>query len=99
MFVLQMLLVPETFAPVLLRHKARELSKRTGRSYIAASDWQQPVRTVKQRFQTSLTVPFRLLFCEPIVILISCVSQLLASRTDKCSLYMALMCVARATRL
>ena len=83
MFVLQMLLVPETFAPVLLRRKTRELSKRTGRSYIAATDWKKPVKTVKQRFKTSLTVPFKLLFREPIVILIS--------------LYMALMCVDART--
>ena len=84
MFVLQMILVPETFAPVLLRRKTRELSKRTGRSYIAASDWQKPVRTVKERFKTSLTVPFKLLFREPIVILIS--------------LYMALMYVTLVCR-
>jgi MFS family permease len=65
------LFVPETYAPVILRRRAAELSKRTGHVYISIMEKQQGRTTVKDAFKKALARPWQLLFLEPIVLLIS----------------------------
>ena len=58
------LFVPETYTPVLLRHKAQQKRKTTG-----DSRWKAPIevsdRTITSTVIHSLYRPFLLLFCEP----------------------------------
>ncbi|KAK3196540.1 Efflux pump fub11 [Lecanicillium sp. MT-2017a] len=70
-WILSTLTYPETYAPVLLRRRAAELSKRTGKIYISKLDAGQPVRTIGAQFKISLSRPWILLFKEPIVLLTS----------------------------
>jgi hypothetical protein len=65
------LLVPETYGPVLLRKRAAELSKMTGKVYKTKSDVEQGKISIGQAFKTALTRPWILLFREPIVLLLS----------------------------
>lgn len=62
------LLLPETYAPVLLRRRAKRLSKVTGKVYRAQQDVAKPFDT-KTLFLSQLKVPYILLFTEPIVAL------------------------------
>lgn len=71
------LLVPETYAPVLLRRRAERLSKITGKVYRSQSDIDRGQETLGKTMKTALTRPWILLFREPIVVL--------------CSLYMAIV--------
>jgi MFS family permease len=66
-FVVNLFFVPETYAPVLLRKRAKKLGKETGLHYISALDHGKPIQNVKQRFRTSIFRPFVLLFTESIV--------------------------------
>lgn len=70
-WILSTFLYPETYAPVLLRRRAAELSKRTGKVYICHMDAGQPSKTVLGQFKIALSRPWILLFKEPIVFLIS----------------------------
>ncbi|KAI5467634.1 major facilitator superfamily domain-containing protein [Mariannaea sp. PMI_226] len=65
------LLVPETYAPVLLRKRAAELSKRTGKHYISIIEHKQGKTSLKVATKTALSRPWILLFKEPIVLLLS----------------------------
>jgi hypothetical protein len=65
------LLVPETYAPVLLRRRAQKLSKVTGKVYISKMDAHMPQKTVRENFRVALSRPWILLFKEPIVLLTS----------------------------
>lgn len=62
--------MPETYAPLLLRRRAQKLSKATGHSYLARLDKGKDVR-LKTQFKVGLTRPWKLLFLEPIVLLLS----------------------------
>lgn len=64
------LYLPETYAPVLLRKRAKKLSTVTGKVYRCEADVRKPLRT-KQLFLNQLKVPYILLFTEPIVMLAS----------------------------
>ena len=64
-------LVPETYAPVLLRKRAAALSKKTGQVYKSKSDVEQGTKSIGSAFKTALTRPWVLLFREPIVLLLS----------------------------
>ncbi|KAF2630983.1 MFS general substrate transporter [Macroventuria anomochaeta] len=64
-------LVPETYAPVLLRKRAAALSKKTGQVYKNKSDVEQGTKSIGTAFKTALTRPWILLFREPIVLLLS----------------------------
>ncbi|KAI0481026.1 major facilitator superfamily transporter [Xylariaceae sp. FL0804] len=64
-------LVPETYAPVLLRHRAAKLSNLTGKVYMSKLDVNRPKKTIVQEFRVALSRPWVLLFREPIVSLIS----------------------------
>jgi multidrug resistance protein len=63
--------VPETYAPVILRARAKELSKRTGKVYKTSVDIEAGEITVGQAFRTAIARPFQLLFLEPIVVILS----------------------------
>ncbi|KAL7938497.1 major facilitator superfamily domain-containing protein [Trichoderma chlorosporum] len=64
MWVAIVLLVPETYHPILLRNKARKLRKDTGDDHwLAPSEKTQ--KTVAQAVGTSLQRPFQLLIFEP----------------------------------
>ncbi|KAL4070839.1 major facilitator superfamily domain-containing protein [Scleroderma citrinum] len=59
--------IPETYAPVLLVKKARELRKQTGNeSYYAPMETQKLSAT--QRLESILARPFKILFSEPMLI-------------------------------
>lgn len=66
------LFVPETYAPVLLRKRAQALQKADpGKIYKASSEIASgPVKFGKV-FSTALMRPWKLLFGEPIVLLLS----------------------------
>ncbi|KAJ5679949.1 Major facilitator superfamily multidrug transporter mdrA [Penicillium macrosclerotiorum] len=64
-------LKPETYAPVLLRQRARTLSKLTGKVYMSKLDIDQGRPEPKEAMKTALSRPFILLFREPIVLLLS----------------------------
>jgi hypothetical protein len=64
-------LVPETYAPVLLRRRAAALSKKTGKVYKSSSDVEQGSKSIGSVFKTALTRPWILLLREPIVLLLS----------------------------
>lgn len=62
--------VPETYAPALLRKRAAHLSKVTGKYYRAPMDAEKELN-IKRVFLTQLSMPWVLLFQEPIVMVIS----------------------------
>ncbi|EPS33083.1 hypothetical protein PDE_08045 [Penicillium oxalicum 114-2] len=64
-------LKPETYAPVLLRQRAKTLSKMTGKVYVSKLDIDQGRPVPKEALKTALSRPFILLFSEPIVMLLS----------------------------
>lgn len=61
----------ETYAPFILRCRAKALSRRTGSVYVSRLDAGQPAKTLSQELSISFTRPWILLFCEPIVLLTS----------------------------
>ncbi|KAL0264239.1 hypothetical protein SLS55_000186 [Diplodia seriata] len=69
------LAVPETYSPVLLRRRAAELSRLTGKVYLTkaqveAESGKKPA-SLKDALYTNLSRPWILLFREPIVFLLS----------------------------
>ncbi|EAW14021.1 MFS transporter [Aspergillus clavatus NRRL 1] len=62
-------LLPETYAPVLLRRRAEKLSKLTGQVYRSKLDIDRGKLSMRQTLTTALSRPWRLLFREPIVFL------------------------------
>lgn len=64
-------LVPETYPPVLLRKRAEKLSKLSGKVYRSRTDIDQGKVSLGEAFSTGLKRPWVLLFCEPIVLLLS----------------------------
>lgn len=72
MWILMTCLVPETYAPVLLRRRAERLTHVTGKIYRTKLDLEQEGGTsLKRMFGTSLLRPWVLLFSEPIVLILS----------------------------
>jgi multidrug resistance protein len=71
LWILGSLLVPETYAPVLLRKRAAKLSKMTGKVYVSKHDHEVGRPTLAESFKTALSRPWILLFKEPIVLLLS----------------------------
>ena len=71
LWILGSILVPETYAPVLLRHRAAKLSKITGKTYVSRLDQERGRATLIESLKTALSRPWILLFKEPIVLLLS----------------------------
>jgi MFS family permease len=64
------LIIPETYAPVLLRRRANLLSKATGAVYRSKFEKDKAVN-LGELFKQALSRPWLLLFTEPIVLLLS----------------------------
>lgn len=71
MLIFCVCLVPETYPPVLLRARANRLSKLSGKVYRSRTDILQGKVSLKDAYATGLKRPWILLFCEPIVLLLS----------------------------
>ncbi|EWG50829.1 hypothetical protein FVEG_09958 [Fusarium verticillioides 7600] len=65
------ILIPETYAPTLLRRRAAKLSSMTGKVYISSAQLKQGKVSLRNAISTSLVRPWILLFKEPIVLLLS----------------------------
>jgi len=65
------LTTPETYAPFILRSRARALSKMTGSLYVSRFDAGKPPKILTQELSVALSRPWILLFREPIVLLVS----------------------------
>ncbi|KAF4487971.1 hypothetical protein FAGAP_11182 [Fusarium agapanthi] len=65
------ILIPETYAPTLLRRRAAKLSSMTGKVYISSIQLKQGKVSLRSAISTSLLRPWILLFKEPIVLLLS----------------------------
>ncbi|KAH0833550.1 hypothetical protein AYO21_05228 [Fonsecaea monophora] len=61
----------ETYAPFILRRRAKALSRMTGSVYVSRIDAGKPPKTLSQELSVSFTRPWVLLFREPIVLLAS----------------------------
>lgn len=70
-WIMGTLLIPETYAPVLLRRRAERLSNVTGKVYRSKLDIDQGKASLKEAFKLALSRPWILLFREPIVFLLS----------------------------
>ncbi|KUJ21337.1 MFS general substrate transporter [Mollisia scopiformis] len=64
------IVLPETYAPVLLQRRAKALSKRFNKTFISLLD-KEHRHTRAQAIKTSLARPWILLFAEPIVLVAS----------------------------
>lgn len=71
LWIIGSLLIPETYPPVILRKRAKELSRKTGKVYKTRGDIDQGETSALEVFKTSLSRPWVLLFTEPIVLLLS----------------------------
>jgi hypothetical protein len=63
--------VPETYAPVLLRKRAAELSTITGKCYRSKLDVEKGSISMTNRLKTAFSLPWVLLLREPIVLLLT----------------------------
>jgi MFS family permease len=63
--------IPETYAPVILSRRAKELTKRTGKVHVSNIEKRQGKLTPAAAYKRALSRPWVLLFLEPIVLLIS----------------------------
>lgn len=66
MLLFALLIIPETYAPYILRRRAAALSKTTDKSYISKLDVGMPVKTVTATLSTALTRPLIMAIREPI---------------------------------
>ncbi|KAL5346912.1 MFS siderochrome iron transporter 1 [Pseudogymnoascus australis] len=71
LWIIGSLVVPETYAPVLLRRRANKLSKRTGKAYKTSIDIRNGDKSLGSELKVALSRPWKLLFTEPIVLAIS----------------------------
>ena len=71
LWIIGALTIPETYAPVLLRKRAAELSKATGKIYLSKHEVIHGTPALGKSFKIALSRPWILLFREPIVLLLS----------------------------
>ncbi|KAI9050064.1 hypothetical protein LZ554_006209 [Drepanopeziza brunnea f. sp. 'monogermtubi'] len=71
LWIIGTLTIPETYTPVILRRRAKKLSKMTGNVYKSKMEMEHGAKTIRQEFKTALSRPWILLFREPIVSLLS----------------------------
>ncbi|PWY72577.1 bicyclomycin resistance protein [Aspergillus eucalypticola CBS 122712] len=70
-WILMAFLVPETYAPVLLRKRAAKLSLLTGNCYESKLDLERGKTSIVKRLKIAFSRPWVLLFTEPIVLLLT----------------------------
>lgn len=71
LWIIGAILIPETYPPVLLRKRAKLLSKETGKVYRSRGDVDLGPISAGHAFKTALSRPWILLVREPIVLLLS----------------------------
>ncbi|KAJ5081798.1 Major facilitator superfamily domain general substrate transporter [Penicillium alfredii] len=71
LWICVIVLLPETYAPVLLRRRAEKLSAMTGKVYRSKLDIERGTAPMGKTLKTALSRPWILLFREPIVLLFS----------------------------
>ena len=71
LWIVGSLLVPETYAPVLLKRRATYLSKSTCMVYVSKVERDKGKQSLAQTYKIALSRPWVLLFKEPIVLLLS----------------------------
>lgn len=76
-WIIVSLVVPETYAPLLLRKRASALSRATGKIYISKLDKGKPKKNLGALIRVALTRPWVMLIREPIVLLLSIYMALL----------------------
>lgn len=69
--VLGLLVIPETYAPVLLRRRAQRMAHLTGAVYVSIIELNNGRTSLARSFRTALSRPWVLLVKEPIVTLLS----------------------------
>ncbi|KAJ5747135.1 uncharacterized protein N7511_008831 [Penicillium nucicola] len=70
-WMVESLIIPETYAPVLLAKRAQTLSALSGKVYRSKVEIQRGRISPRDAFKTALGRPWILLFSEPIVLLLS----------------------------
>lgn len=70
-WLLGCVVVPETYAPTLLKKRAEKLSSKTGKIYKSRLEVEKGGKSVKEVFSKALGRPWLLLFMEPIVLLLA----------------------------
>ncbi|KAL6232809.1 major facilitator superfamily domain-containing protein [Aspergillus navahoensis] len=70
-WIIASLLIPETYAPYILRKRAENLSELTGKTYVSTLDSDKPPSSAAHQLKIALTRPWLLLFMEPIVLITS----------------------------
>jgi MFS family permease len=71
LWIIGSLVVPETYAPVLLQQRAKKLTKVTGKIQLSKTEAEKGKVPYSTVFKTALSRPWLLLFREPIVFLLS----------------------------
>ncbi|KAB8338785.1 hypothetical protein FH972_021730 [Carpinus fangiana] len=77
MWIAGVLMVPETYAPVLLKRRAEDLSRRTGRVYRSKIDVDKGSKTAAELFSVTIKRPWVILAVEPIALLLSVYSAII----------------------
>lgn len=70
-WILGLVLVPETYNPYLLIQRAKKLSRMTGKVYISKLEAGKPPKSPGAVFRTAIGRPWILLFLEPIILTLS----------------------------
>ena len=70
-WILGMCLVPETYAPLLLKKRAQALSNKTGKVYVSEFEQQGKAESASAILKKALLRPWQLLLVEPIVLILS----------------------------
>ena len=63
--------IPETYSPVILRRRAAKMSKMTGKVYKSRMEVDQGEKSLTAELKVAVSRPWKLLFREPIVLLLS----------------------------
>ena len=71
LWIIGALTIPETYSPVILRRRAKKMSTMTGKVYKSHMEVEHGAKSVGQEFEVAMTRPWKLLFLEPIVLLLS----------------------------
>ena len=71
LWIVGTLVVPETYAPVLLQRRAAKLSKMTGKVYVSKIEHDKGKQSLLNTYKIALSRPWILLVREPIVLLLS----------------------------
>ncbi|GAB1212152.1 hypothetical protein ATERTT37_001282 [Aspergillus terreus] len=71
LWIVGTLVVPETYAPVLLKRRAEKLSKMTGHVYVSKIEHDRGKQSILQVYKVALSRPWALLIREPIVLFLS----------------------------